>query len=95
MSKANSQITTEHYKMIKVKSLKSFYKKLSKKSKTETVTKSNWSPETFVQVVTCNYYFNPELDTGCSLYGFEFSGNDQYQARDLTFSTMLDHLEFL
>ena len=85
--------------MIKIKSLKSFYKKLSKKSKTETVTKSNWSPETFVQVVTCSYYYNPELkctvDTECSLYDFEFGGNDQYQARDLTFSTMLDHLEFL
>ena len=84
--------------MINIKSFKSFFKKLSKKTKNKTDTKANWSPETIVQVVTCSYY-NPELDrtvdTDFSHYGFEFGGNDQDQTRDLTFSTMLEHLECL
>ena len=81
------------HKMIKF--IKSTFKKLSKKkSKKEA---KNWSPETIVKVVTCSYY-NPELDctvqTDFSHYGFEFGG-EMDVCRDLTFSTMLDHLEYL
>ena len=81
-----------------IKSIKSFFKKLSKKSsKKSKMEKKNWSPETIVKVVTCSYY-NPELDctvnTDFSHYGFEFGG-EMDACRDLTFSTMLDHLECL
>ena len=81
-----------------IKSIKSYFKKLSKKSSKKTkMEKKNWSPETIVKVVTCSYY-NPELDctvnTNFSHYGFEFGG-EMDTCRDLTFSTMLDHLECL
>ena len=79
-----------------IKSIKKIFKKITSR-KMKSQKSKTWTPETIVKVVTCSYY-NPELDctvtTDFSHYGFEFGGEAD-QTQNLTFSTMLDHLEYL
>ena len=85
---------------LKIKSMKAFFAKMTKskskkpKGKDESIV-SSWSPETLVKVVTSgSIELDETIETQFSYYGFEFGG-DLVDSRNVSFSTMLDHLEYL